>query len=230
MTSPPRAERLRTAVSLLLLIFAAAAGARAAEPDAAPWNAAPFSAEPSAMLKAADALSLSGAPGVIVLAENVSFVYDATGRRDTKSRLVYRILSAAALKGWSSYEESWASWFQDKPQMRARVITAEGQALTLDPSTISDSPAQPDSPEVYTDRRVLRAPLPGVAVGAIIEEETVIHGNVDIPVDRHPVLDRRGAHSRTLPLAASHSSALDHILLASSGATQARHQLELTSR
>jgi tetratricopeptide (TPR) repeat protein len=175
MTSPPRAERLRTAVSLLLLIFAAAAGARAAEPDAAPWNAAPFSAEPSAMLKAADAVSVSGAPGVIVLAENVSFVYDATGRRDTKYRLVYRILSAAALKGWSSYEESWASWFQDKPQMRARVITAEGQALTLDPSTISDSPAQPDSPEVYTDRRVLRAPLPGVAVGAIVEEETDVH-------------------------------------------------------
>jgi tetratricopeptide (TPR) repeat protein len=163
-------------VFLLSFCSALAAFSSAQEPsDAAPWNGPAFAADPAALLKASNAVPVPDGMSVVVLTEEVAFSFDATGRRDIRYRLVYRVVTPSGAKNWASYDESWSPWYQEKPGMRARVVTPDGQALDLDPATIADSPAGSSSSNIYTDRRVLRAPLPGVAVGAIVEEETVIH-------------------------------------------------------
>ncbi|MCP4656174.1 MAG: DUF3857 domain-containing protein, partial [bacterium] len=82
-----------------------------------------------------------------------------------------RILTPVGLQGWSTAEMSWSPWHQERPAMRARVISPDASEHRLDPKTIGESPIYGDQPEVLSDRMLLRSPLPAVAVGAVVEEE-----------------------------------------------------------
>ena len=50
---------------------------------------------------------------------------------------------------------------------------SDGTVHILDAKTITDSPAKESADHVFSDRRVLRAPLPAVAPGSLVEEELV---------------------------------------------------------
>jgi tetratricopeptide (TPR) repeat protein/transglutaminase-like putative cysteine protease len=62
----------------------------------------------------------------------------------------------------------WAPWYDEKPLLTARVITKDGTVHTLDPKAITEATAEREQ-DIFSDQRVLRAPLPGVAEGAIVE-------------------------------------------------------------
>lgn len=174
---PPKCRRpARRALRLLVLcsLCSASIGRAQEPPAAAPWEGPAFSADPAALLKAAAAIPAGDDSSVVVLTDEIDWTFDAAGRRDIRHRLVYRVATAAGVKNWASYDESWPTWYQEKPVLRARVVTPDGHALDLDPATIADSPAGSSSPDTYTDRRTLRAPLPGVAVGAVVEQETIV--------------------------------------------------------
>ncbi|OJT17589.1 hypothetical protein BO221_44275 [Archangium sp. Cb G35] len=93
--------------------------------------------------------------------------------RTTRHR-VFRILSEAGVQTWAETRADWSPWRQTPPKIRARVISPDGQVHGLDPKTLHEAPVEDSSPNLYTDQRVLRAPLPALRVGALVEEESVV--------------------------------------------------------
>jgi hypothetical protein len=146
-----------------------------------PW-ATPFARDPSQVLAAAKAIS--GAPGsdAVVLLDEQRFTIDSAGRMTATLRKVYRVLTADGVEGWSSIEQGYAPWHERKPQLRARVIAASGTVHWLDPKTITDAPAVEFDSSIFSDRHVLRAPLPAMAPDSVVEYEIVTR-------ETAPVLD-----------------------------------------
>lgn len=157
---------LRVVISLAVAAAAAGQPALAAEE---PWLGAAFAAEPRAMLAAAERLPASPNAPVLVLTEEGTQVLDGAGARTYRYRIVYRVLSPQALESWDSVQATWAPWHEARPELEARVITSEGGVHLLDAATIAESGLGETSPAVYSDTRKLQAPLPAVAVGAVVE-------------------------------------------------------------
>jgi transglutaminase-like putative cysteine protease/Flp pilus assembly protein TadD len=165
------------AALLLLAAFgpaAAAARAAAAAPTGRPWESHPFAAPPLEVVRAA-AAQVEGEEDaeedVVVLLEEGRYNFDALGRCDYRYRMVFRLQTEAGVKEWASLETTWSPWYEERPEFRARVSTPDGEAHVLDPHTVAEAPVDDDDPTIYRDRRRLRAPLPGVAVGAVVEQE-----------------------------------------------------------
>jgi transglutaminase-like putative cysteine protease/tetratricopeptide (TPR) repeat protein len=58
------------------------------------------------------------------------------------------------------------------------VITPDLAVHNLDLKTLTDAPAQDEESNIYSDRRVMRGPLPAVASGSVVEEEIVVNESV----------------------------------------------------
>jgi hypothetical protein len=109
-----------------------------------------------------------------VFYERDSYQIAASGAVTLRHTLLYRIESQTAVEGWSETSEHWDPWYQKQPEIHARVMLPNGQVSQLDQKTITDGPAKEGDDDTYTDERIRKAPLPGLAVGAIVEEETVL--------------------------------------------------------
>jgi len=153
-------------VAVLLTTVQAAAAAE-------PWDGPAFAATPADIVRASAGVT-TGAEGVTVLLSETRYAYDAAGRETYTQRLVYKIGSATAHESWSAVEEAWSPWRQETPRLRARVITPDGAEHLLDPATIAENGEAATSPDMFEDGRVLRAPLPAICPGAVVEQEVVV--------------------------------------------------------
>jgi len=135
------------------------------------WTFPRFSSDSKAIYSAASAVAAPPGAGAIVLDNQVTYVFDAQGNATHTNYIVYRILTADGVNGWDNVTRFWEPWHQQQPSIRARVITSDGAVHPLDASTITNSPAKDDQNNVYGDRRVIRAPLPAIGPGSIVEEE-----------------------------------------------------------
>jgi Flp pilus assembly protein TadD len=169
----PRLRIASRALALSLALAAPAArAAGAAVPE--PWGAEPFSADPKAILAAARALPPPRGAPVDVLLEDGTLAFDDQGRLTFTYRLVYRPLSREAARAWARVERGWAPWHQARPEIRARVVTPSGGVHLLDPRTLTETEVGEADDEIYSDRRVLKGPLPGLVAGAVVEEVSVV--------------------------------------------------------
>ncbi|MBV8201016.1 MAG: DUF3857 domain-containing protein, partial [Acidobacteria bacterium] len=139
-----------------------------------PWEGAPFSAEPAAVARAAARFAGQDGEPVVVLLSEQRYALDEAGRETYTHRLVYRILTSGADGSWSTVEGSWAPWHQARPEVRARVITPEGVAHSLDPGVLTESGEVQDGPDMFGDGRVLRGPLPATGPGVVVEQEVTV--------------------------------------------------------
>jgi transglutaminase-like putative cysteine protease len=159
---------------------AAAGPATAAGKDAAPaagpepWEEEPFSADPAAVAQAAARFAGRDGEPVVMLLSDQRYSLDRAGRETYTQRLVYRILSTGADGSWSTVERSWAPWHQARPEVRARVITPEGVAHSLDPAVLTEGGEVQDGPDMFGDGRVLRGPLPATGPGVVVEQEVTV--------------------------------------------------------
>ncbi len=133
-----------------------------------PWDAA-FTDNTAAILEAAGKIQNKGDAEIIVLLEQHRYVINNDGRIASTLRKVFWMQREDAIEDWSSVEQEYEPWHENRPQLRARVISSEGKVHWLDPKTIDDSPAQEFDASIFSDRRVVRAPLPAIAAGSIIE-------------------------------------------------------------
>lgn len=180
MPHPSRAGLLHRSGRGALLLLAALAGpplpARAAAPASPPpepWDAPAFTADPVAMAREAARVP-AGEDGVAVLLAEARYEYDEAGRETHTWRLVYRLAGAAAHESWSIFEEGWSPGRQERPRLRARVITPDGAVHTLHPAAITESAETAGSPGRSGDGRLLRARLPAAGPGAVVEQEAVV--------------------------------------------------------
>ena len=161
----------------LIFIASALFTIKATADDAVPWNLARFDADAATLNQAAAGVSPKAGTDVVVLDEENSYVFDAEGRAVHTHYLVYKVMTQRGAEGWDSIDVEWKPWHEDKPTMRARVVTPDNAVHPLDPKTISDAPARDEDDKTYGDGRVLRAPLPAIAPGSVVEEEEVLKEN-----------------------------------------------------
>src|SRR5258708_7198178 len=133
-------------VPVFLLLFAAPPSASAAQP----WDT-PFASDTAALLKSATQVSTPDDQELDVLLEEHRIFVEANGRVRGTFRKVYRILKDDAVEDWSSIEETYQPWCEQKPAIRARVITKAGTVHTLDPKTIVDAPAAEFDASIFSD-------------------------------------------------------------------------------
>ena len=142
-----------------------------------PWEGPAFAGDPARILEAARPTRGEEEAGAVVLLDEESHAFDAGGRDTMRRRMVLRISTPAGIDDWASLEETWSPCFEERPLLAARVITADGAVHTLDPATITEGPLETPS-KLYSDQKVVRAPLPALAVGAVVESETVVRERV----------------------------------------------------
>jgi len=139
-----------------------------------------FSADAATLYDTASkAVSSSGADALIIESEeHVSF--DAEGKTIRTRYYLYKILTQKGASEWANIGASWEPWHEERPTLRARVITPDYTVHSLDPQTISDEPSKQTADDLFSDLRVVRAPLPAVALGSLVEEEQVFKQNAPL--------------------------------------------------
>jgi len=133
-----------------------------------PWDGAPFSADPKAMLAAASQVTPREG-GVVVFLDEVSVTLDAQGLATRNERIVYRVVDESAVEEWSAFSAGWSPWYEEQPKVQARVIAADGSVHQLDPKSFSKEDAE-DEPDMFTDTRLVSGPLPAVGPGSVVEQ------------------------------------------------------------
>ncbi len=118
----------------------------------------------------------------------VTYRFSADGTYTSTVDHTYKILTEQAVEDWGATSARWSPWRMDRPVIRATVTSAEGAKSRLEPGALSESAAYPEAPGMYGDERVLRGPLPNVAVGSVIDEQIVTKTN-------KPFLGDAEAHS-----------------------------------
>jgi transglutaminase-like putative cysteine protease/tetratricopeptide (TPR) repeat protein len=136
-----------------------------------PWNLPALTAKPEDILRAAAASPAPKDGDIEMLFEEHIYKLDEQGRQQRISRRVYRFLTDKGVDDWSCTEADWSPWCEEKPVFRVRVITPDGQAHALDQESIGEAAAEQDTPNLFSDAKLLRGPLPAIVVGAVVEEE-----------------------------------------------------------
>jgi tetratricopeptide (TPR) repeat protein len=175
-----------------------------AAPTADPWSAPPFSVDPKILYQAASAAPTPDGANVTTLCEDESYSFDDAGRMIHVGHFIYKVLTQKGAEGWDSLAVGWEPWHEARPVIRARVIAPDFSVHTLDPNTINEAPARGGDYKIYSDGKRLRAPLPAIAPGVVVEEEyteteteplfaagrvgRVVLGQEDVPVAHTRVL------------------------------------------
>ena len=133
------------------------------------WPFAPLEGPGDKILAHARSRGAHTAPAEILLAER-TYRIDDQGRMHRQLRLIFRVDEPEKVKEWGVVRVGWAPWHQERPRLQARVIGADGRAHRLDPKTIAYERRAVSQPDVFTDVRILSAPLPAFAAGSVVEE------------------------------------------------------------
>lgn len=111
-----------------------------------------------------------GESGVEVSLVRVAYRFETDGRYKRTFQDRFKILDADAVDSWGSTEAHWSPWRMKRPVIAATVTSPTGARTSLDPATIAESSAYPNAPDLYGDERMLRAPLPNLGPGAVVDE------------------------------------------------------------
>lgn len=147
-----------TAVALLVVLLPGLASA------GSPLDKPAFTATPAELLAEAKKVA-AGDSGAVVLREDDEITFDDKGLGMHRTRYVVAITAQSGEDAWETLWQEWRPWQQDVPKVRARVISPSGQVAELAPDKVVQEPNRVGALEH------LRAPLPSLAVGSVIEEE-----------------------------------------------------------
>ena len=165
----------RLALLCLATLWLTVACPALAEEDSTPdaWDAPAFSLTAEELLAAAEALPPEEGDEVQIFLQEMRIRFDEEGRREAAFRLIYRVLNATGVEGWSGTSGVFKPWHQERPELRSRVISTEGEERWLDPETVGESPLGDESSDILSDRRIVEAPLPAIGIGSLVEESVV---------------------------------------------------------
>jgi tetratricopeptide (TPR) repeat protein len=157
-------------VSLLFLFFGSLLAAQSAPAPESPYGATAFVLSAADLKNASAAIPVTKEYPAEVLYEEGLYRIGADGTLKYQHRLIYRVDAENAVKGWSEVSTSWDPWFENQAQIHARVLQSNGTFVELDQKTITDAPVKAEDRDTFSSQHVRRAPLPGMAVGSIVEE------------------------------------------------------------
>jgi transglutaminase-like putative cysteine protease/tetratricopeptide (TPR) repeat protein len=130
----------------------------------------PMQGDPSELLATAAAFG-DGDAAVEILLLRTDIEVHEDGRRTTVVWSVRQLNDVAAAGGSANIQTSWTPWFEDQPDVQARVILPDGRIVGFDPVTFQEVPVKAGTdPLIFSDDRSLRAPLPQLSNGALVEQ------------------------------------------------------------
>ena len=135
------------------------------------WRTPHFSIDPKALYGAASAVPAPEGTNVAMLEDDDRYTFDEAGRITHVGYFVYKVLTQKGAEGWDYLAVGWEPWHQERPIIRARIITPDFAEHALDPNTITEAPARGGDYKIYSDGKRLRAPLPAIAPGTVVEGE-----------------------------------------------------------
>lgn len=141
--------------------------------DDSPAEAPHFSADVATLYQNAAQVTAPAGTDVLFLENEENITFDSEGRAVRTRYFLYRVLTQRGAEGWANVAASWDPWREERPTLRARVITSDNAVHALDANTVTDAPAKETEDKVFSNRRVMRAPLPAITPGALVEEEQV---------------------------------------------------------
>ncbi len=142
------------------------------------FDGKPFSADPKALLAAAEKVEAKDLKSIYLLYEG-TFSFEADGRTKSVFHQIERVVTADGVEGAGTASAWWSPWYDERPVITARVIAKDGTVSMLDPKAIVEATAD-EEPDMFSDQKVLRAPLPGVAAGSVIETVITLDGKSPI--------------------------------------------------
>lgn len=123
-------------VALAITTLPSTLARAAATPE--PWDQ-PFRATAQELLDAAARLPSEPGDSVVILLEDGRLTLEPDCALVRTYRLVYRVLDDAGVREWGSVSGSWEPWREERPGLRARVVTPDGVEHALDPTTIDEA-------------------------------------------------------------------------------------------
>ena len=142
--------------------------------NAMPWEGAHFSGDAKALYDSAATVIAPIGTDALVLEEQEHYSFDDRGRQVYTHYMVYKIFTQKGAEDWDSVMMHWEPWHDERPAIQARVITKDYEVHSLDQKAITDAPAKDQENATYGDQRILRAPLPAIAPGVVVEVERTL--------------------------------------------------------
>lgn len=170
MTRLVRAAASTAVLWSLVFFLPSRTAAQAAPGQPLPFSVEPFSSSVAELRDASAAMPPNKDFGTEILFEQGIYGIAADGTLKYQHRLIYRVDDKAAVENWAENSADWDPWYENPVQLRARVLQPDGTFVELDQKTVTDAPVKADDDETYSTQRVRRAPLPGMAIGSIVEE------------------------------------------------------------
>jgi tetratricopeptide (TPR) repeat protein len=158
-------------VGILSLFLVSTMAAQSAPASESPFAGGPFALSAAELKSASAAVPITNEYPVEILYEEGKYRIAADGTLNYQYRLIYRVDAESAVKGWAEVSSTWDPWYENPSQIHARVLQPDGTFIELDQKTITDAPVKAEDDETFSSQHARRAPLPGVAVGSIVEEE-----------------------------------------------------------
>jgi tetratricopeptide (TPR) repeat protein/transglutaminase-like putative cysteine protease len=158
-------------ISALVVLLAAAPAPGPSATALPPWEGNFMAAPAREVLAAAKAVPVAPGAEVVVLEEEQVRTFDADGKSRSRYRQIYLVLTEGAARDWDHLSAGWDPWYEEAPVIRARVISKDGRVSLLDPKSIEVSNPGARADAMYSDHRLMRAPLPAVAPGSVVETE-----------------------------------------------------------
>lgn len=169
---PPFAlRRVLTCLALALPSWSAISGFGQQKPQ--PWSAPHFSVAARDLYQAASLFPVPDGANIVLFDDDERFSFDEAGRLTHVGHYIYKVLTSKGAEGWDSLSVGWDPWHEVRPTIRARVIEPDYSEHTLDPSAITEEPARGGDYKTYGNGKRLRAPLPAIAPGVVVEEEYI---------------------------------------------------------
>jgi tetratricopeptide (TPR) repeat protein/transglutaminase-like putative cysteine protease len=169
----------RFVLSFLLLAASVSGPVTAQSPasrTASPFEGPAFSMPAASLRAASAAIQSDKLSDVTILYEEASYNLSDTGALTYTHRMVYRIETRKGVDDWAESSIDFDPWYQDPSQIHARVLQTDGAFAELDQKTIAESAVNDNEEDTYSSVRQRKAPLPGLAVGAIVEEVVSVTG------------------------------------------------------
>ena len=146
-----------------------------AQPQQSPlaWDAPHFSVPARDLYQAASTGPVPENANILLFDDDESFSFDEAGRLTHVGHYIYKVLTSKGAESWDSLSVGWDPWHETRPVIRARVIEPNFAEHNLDASAITEEPARGGDYKTYGNGKRLRAPLPAIVPGAVVEEEYI---------------------------------------------------------
>jgi hypothetical protein len=133
-----------------------------------------FSSDPQQVYQAAKQIPGPRDAPAYIIDLDMTIRVEESGKAHLLQRSVTRVVDDRGVRMFGTEVVPWVGWRQERPRIRARVITRDGRAHELDATTIADGGIAHSGGQLLTDTRAISAALPGVQSDSVLEVELEI--------------------------------------------------------